>query len=92
MTNINSKEQLISELRELLVEVLDLEDIAPEEIGAETPLFSENGLGLDSIDAMELGVALKRRYKVTINSKTENVDRHFASLSALADFISAQHG
>ena len=86
----NSTEQLICELRELVVEALDLEDIAPEDIGADTPLFSDTGLGLDSIDAMELGVALKRRYKITINAETENVDQHFATLASLAAFIRSQ--
>lgn len=87
MTDSNKTDKLISELRELVVQVLDLEDISPAEISADTPLFSEEGLGLDSIDAMELGVALKRRYKVTIDSETEDVEKHFSSLSALAAFI-----
>lgn len=90
MTDTDTTEKLICELRELIIEALDLEDISPEEIGAETPLFSDNGLGLDSIDAMELGVALKRRYNITINSETENVDKHFADLAALAAFIRTQ--
>lgn len=86
----DSTENLICELQKFVVEALDLEDISPEEIGADTPLFSDNGLGLDSIDAMELGVALKRRYKITINAETENVDQHFATLASLAAFIRSQ--
>lgn len=86
----DSTEKLICELRELVIEALDLEDISPENIGADTPLFSDTGLGLDSIDAMELGVALKRRYKITINADTENVDQHFATLASLAAFIRSQ--
>lgn len=86
----DSTEKLICELRELVVNALDLEDISPEEIGADTPLFSDSGLGLDSIDAMELGVALKRRYNITINAETENVDQHFATLASLASFIGSQ--
>lgn len=86
----DSTENLICELQKLVVETLDLEDISPEEIGADTPLFSDNGLGSDSIDAMELGVALKRRYKITITAETENVDQHFSTLASLAAFIRSQ--
>ncbi len=86
----DSPENLICELQKLLVDVLDLEDISPEDIGADTPLFSDNGLGLDSIDAMELGVALKRRYKITINAETEDIEQHFATLASLAAFILSQ--
>lgn len=83
----NATEKLIGELREFVMDTLDLEDIAPEEIGAETPLFSEDGLGLDSIDAMELAVALKRRYRINITEQTENLDKHFSCLASLAEFI-----
>ena len=86
----DSTENLICELQKLVVETLALEDISPEEIGADTPLFSDNGLGLDSIDAMELGVALKRRYKITITAETKNVDHHFSTLTSLAAFIRSQ--
>lgn len=82
-----TEQELISELKQLIIDVLELEDISPADIQPETPLFQEEGLGLDSIDAMELGVALKRRYKVTLNQETENVDKHFTSVATLAAFI-----
>ena len=55
---------LISELQHLIVESLALEDVQPEDIDPDEPLFGE-GLGLDSIDALELGLALKKRFGVT---------------------------
>ena len=87
MENATATDKLINELRELVVSALDLEDISPEEIGADTPLFSGDGLGLDSIDAMELAVALKRRYKISISEETKDVDKHFSCLSSLAKFV-----
>jgi acyl carrier protein len=90
MTETNNTDKLICELRSLIIDILDLEDISPEEIGADTPLFSEDGLALDSIDAMEIGVALKRRYNVVLDKETQDVDKHFTSLSTLAAFIQSQ--
>ena len=52
---------LLEELKQLLIETLDLEDIEPQDIDSHAPLFVE-GLGLDSIDALELGVAIQKRY------------------------------
>ncbi len=53
---------LLHELKCMVIEVLHLEDVAPEDIGDDTPLFADDGLGLDSIDALELGVALHKKY------------------------------
>ena len=90
MEDSQAKEQLINELRDVILNTLELEDISPEEIGDETPLFTEEGLGLDSIDAMELAVALKRRYKLSISEETKDMDKHFSCLAALADFVLSQ--
>lgn len=89
MSNANREreELLIAELQQLVVDTLELEDVQPEDIKPEMPLFSEEGLGLDSIDAMELGVALKRRYQVTLNQETQDVDKHFANVASLARFV-----
>lgn len=88
-TDTNEHRDMVEKLKLLIIEVLELEDISVEDIADDAPLFSEEGLGLDSIDAMELGVALKRRYNVTLNQETENVDKHFASVASLARFIEA---
>ena len=82
------KNELKTELKRLIVETLHLEDIQPQEIEDEAPLFGE-GLGLDSIDALELVVALEKSYNVIIED--EEVGRQaFASIDALADFVTAK--
>jgi acyl carrier protein len=76
------------EIKQLIVDVLQLEDIAPADIDAEAPLFVE-GLGLDSIDALELGVAIQKRYGIILSAKAEENRRHFASVRALVAMIEA---
>jgi len=77
------------ELKKLIVDTLKLEDIAPEEIDSEELLFA-TGLGLDSIDALELGVALRQVYGLKIESVTEEVKQHFMNVRSLAKFIRSQ--
>ena len=77
---------LEQEVKELIIEVLQLEDIGAADIDSDAPLFVE-GLGLDSIDALELGVALQKRYGITLSADSEDTRRHFASVRALAAFI-----
>ena len=79
---------LEQEVKELIVDVLQLEDIAPVDIDSEAPLFVE-GLGLDSIDALEIGVALQKRYGITLSAESQETRRHFASVRALAAMIEA---
>jgi len=74
------------DIKQLIIDVLQLEDMAPADIDAQAPLFVE-GLGLDSIDALELGVALQKRYGITLSAKAEENRRHFASVRALAEMI-----
>ncbi len=74
------------DIKQLIIDVLQLEDIAPADIDAQAPLFVE-GLGLDSIDALELGVALQKRYGIILSAKAEDNRRHFASVRALAEMI-----
>ena len=75
----------------MIVQALMLEDISPEEIDADEPLFGE-GLGLDSIDALELGVAIRRQYGIQIETVNEEVKTHFANVRSLARFIETQRG
>jgi acyl carrier protein len=79
------KETLKSELKLLIVKTLRLEDVDPDSIVDEEPLFGE-GLGLDSIDALELVVAIEKKYSVLIEDEEVGVEA-FASIEALADFI-----
>lgn len=81
--------ELEKSIKELIVSSLDLEDVAPEDIVTEAPLFKE-GLGLDSIDSLELGIALKRKFKLNIKGDDPAVRKHFYSVKTLADFIEAQ--
>ncbi|NVM77847.1 acyl carrier protein [Duganella sp. SG902] len=74
------------EVKELIIDVLQLEDITPEEIDSAAPLFVE-GLGLDSIDALELGVALQKKYGISLSADSEDTRRHFASVRALSAMI-----
>ena len=84
-------DELEAELKTLIVEALKLEDIAPDAIDSDEPLFVE-GLGLDSIDALELGVTLRKRYGIRIESVTDEVRAHFANVRSLAQFIRTQRG
>jgi acyl carrier protein len=79
------KETLKSELKILIIETLRLEDVEPDSIKDEDPLFGE-GLGLDSIDALELVVAIEKHYGVLIEDEEVGVEA-FASVDALADFV-----
>lgn len=74
------------DLKKLIIEVLNLEDMAPDDIESAAPLFGD-GLGLDSIDALELGVAIRRKYNVNLDIDSEEIREHFASVSNLARFI-----
>lgn len=76
------------EIKELIISALSLEDVRPEDIAADAPLFVE-GLGLDSIDALELGVALQKRYGVTMSADAAETRRHFGSVVTLARFVAA---
>lgn len=79
-------DNLEQELKALIIETLDLEDIDSDDIDSEAALFGD-GLGLDSIDALELGLAVAKRYDVKINAEDEATRAHFASVAALADFV-----
>ena len=79
-------EDLVNELKNMLIDGLRLEEVAPDDIAPDAPLFGE-GLGLDSIDALEIGVMLDRQYGVKIVSGDERNPNIFASLNALAEFV-----
>ncbi len=78
-------EDLVLELKKLIINTLKLEDIAPADIEDDAPLFGE-GLGLDSIDALELVVALEKTYNVFIPD-SEVGKKVFRSVNALAEFV-----
>ncbi len=79
-------DNLESSIKALIIETLNLEDMGVEEIETDAPLFVD-GLGLDSIDALELGVAIKKKYNVSIKAEDSKVQSHFSSVKSLAEFI-----
>ena len=82
---MNETEQAI---KELIIEALNLEDLGPDDIESDAPLFGD-GLGLDSIDALELGVAIRRKYGVNLDIDSEEIRQHFESVANLARFVTA---
>ena len=84
-----TREEIEAKLKETVVAALDLEDLAPEDIGTDVPLFGE-GLGLDSIDALELGMAVKKAFGVSFSSNPADNRRIFRSVKTLADYVEAR--
>lgn len=82
---------LKQQIKELIISSLELEDTTPEDIKDDEPLFG-SGLGLDSIDALELGVALKKKFNIKLSAESEDSKKHFASVNALAEFINSEIG
>ncbi len=80
---------LENELKQLIIDALNLEDVTVDDIEREEPLFDE-GLGLDSIDALELGLAIRKRYSVRIDAEKDDVVKIFASIVSLAEFIESE--
>jgi acyl carrier protein len=74
------------EIKRLIIEALQLEDVAPADIDPQAPLFGE-GLGLDSVDALEIAVALKRRYGLQLSPNSQETRKHFASVRTLAQLL-----
>ena len=81
--------QLEEEIKQLIIDALQLDDMQTSDIETEAALFGD-GLGLDSIDALELGVALQKRYGITLSADSAETRQHFASVKALAALVSAQ--
>ncbi|MDY7547626.1 phosphopantetheine-binding protein [Glaciimonas sp. CA11.2] len=81
-------EQLENEVKQVIIDVLQLEDITTADIDTNAPLFGE-GLGLDSIDALELGVAIQKRYGISLSADSAETRNHFASVRALAAMIAS---
>jgi acyl carrier protein len=77
------------QIKKLIINALELEDLKPENIIDSEPIFGD-GLGLDSIDALELGIALKKKFGVKFTSESADNKKHFASVDALAAYITAE--
>jgi acyl carrier protein len=79
------------EIKRLIIDVLALEDVKPEDIADDAPLFGE-GLGLDSIDALELGIALRKRYQLKLQANDAGMKEYFRSVSSLCLLVESQRG
>jgi acyl carrier protein len=75
------------DIKSLIIDALDLEDLAPEDIGDDVPLFGDQGLGLDSIDALELGIALQKKFQLKLEANDADNQKHFQSVSSLARLV-----
>ncbi|ATG79894.1 MULTISPECIES: phosphopantetheine-binding protein [Pseudoalteromonas] len=78
--------ELKEQIKQLIISSLDLEDMTTADIKDDDALFVD-GLGLDSIDALELGLAIKKQFDVKIDANSEQTKAHFASVNSLAKFI-----
>ena len=78
------------EIKRLIIDALDLEDTQPADIDDDIALFGDDGLGLDSIDALELGIALRKQYKVQLEANDAGNREHFRSVNSLAQLVRAQ--
>jgi len=81
---------LHQEIKMLIIDALGLEDISVQDIGNEQTLFGE-GLGLDSVDALELGLAIQKRYGIKIDADAKDTRNHFTNVASLAAFVTAKH-
>ena len=78
--------ELVNEIKELIITSLNLEEMKPSDIDENAPLFND-GLGLDSVDALELGLAVQKKYGLVLDSKSANLKEIFFSVSSLAKYI-----
>lgn len=88
-SNVQDRDSLCNQVKEIIINTLNLEGMIPNEIDTTAPLFGD-GLGLDSIDALELGLALKNQYNVVLSAESEETRQHFHSVATLTDFILSQ--
>uniref|UniRef100_Q47EP0 Putative acyl-carrier-protein n=1 Tax=Dechloromonas aromatica (strain RCB) TaxID=159087 RepID=Q47EP0_DECAR len=79
--------ELHLELKTFIIETMNLEDITPADIDDEALLFADEGLGLDSIDALELVLGLKKKYGVILEAGDEKAREHLRSVATLAALI-----
>ena len=75
------------QIKQLIIDSLALEDITPDDIGSEDPLFGDDGLGLDSVDALELGLAVQKTFGFQLDGEKDNLRDNFANVKTLAEFV-----
>ncbi|EEP67067.1 phosphopantetheine-binding protein [Kingella oralis] len=75
------------QIKQLIIDSLALEDITPADIGSEEPLFGDEGLGLDSVDALELGLAVQKTFGFQLDGENDNLRDNFANVKTLSEFV-----
>ena len=80
---------LCLEIKNLIISTLNLDELSVDDIDTDAPLFGD-GLGLDSIDALELGLAVKNQYGIVLSSESNEMRQHFFSVATLATYIHSQ--
>jgi len=89
--NAPTQTALEQDIAQLIIDTLNLEDLQAADIPPAQPLFGE-GLGLDSVDALELALALQKRYGIRVESDAKHTREHFATVANLAAYVSSQQG
>jgi acyl carrier protein len=79
--------QLEHDIKTLIIDALGLEDMEPKDIPSDQLLFGSDGLGLDSVDALELALAMQKRFAVAIDPDARDTRNHFATVATLAAFV-----
>lgn len=85
------RKELEDEIRDLIIASVEVEGLAAEDLASDAELFGD-GVGLDSIDALEIGAALRKKYQVKFRANSDENRAYFKSIATLADFISANAG
>ena len=85
------RKELEDEIRDLIIASVEVEGLAAEDLASDAELFGD-GVGLDSIDALEIGAALRKKYQVKFKANSDENRAYFKSIATLADFISANAG
>ena len=79
--------ELCEEIKSLIIDALNLEDLTPADIDNDAPLFGDDGLGLDSVDALELGLAVQKHFDFRIEANNTELRESFKSVASLANYI-----
>jgi len=80
----------MSNLENQIKQLIGLEDITVADIGSEDPLFGDDGLGLDSVDALELGLAVQKTFGFQLDGENDNLRENFANVKTLAEFVKSR--
>ena len=85
------RKELEDEIRGIILASVEMDGLTAADLAAEKPLFGE-GVGLDSIDALEIGAALRKKYQVKFKANSDENRAHFRSIATLTDFIATNAG